>query len=171
MNDMPNERIDPETGMERALEQAVDILARHVLGRDLEADVDVGAIRQATGLTQQAFARTYGIPVATLRNWEQGRRKPDGPARALLQVIARDAELRGEASSKLSMRDAATGAEYPLEDALSQVMGEDQAKAVVTKLRRKLGDAKPAAASAGGKLKKPAGGAGGRRRKRSGSAA
>ena len=47
-------------------------------------------IRQATGLTQQMFARRIGIEVATLRNWEQGRREPTGPAKALLTAIKND---------------------------------------------------------------------------------
>jgi putative transcriptional regulator len=41
-----------------------------------------------TGLTQTAFAAQIGVPVETVRNWEQGKRSPRGPARALLKVIA-----------------------------------------------------------------------------------
>jgi putative transcriptional regulator len=41
-------------------------------------------------MTLQAFADTYRIPVATLRDWEQGRSRPDGPARALITAIERD---------------------------------------------------------------------------------
>jgi len=52
--------------------------------------VDVAAIRAVTGLSQPSFARACGISVHTLRNWEQGRRAPRGPARALLLAIARD---------------------------------------------------------------------------------
>ena len=51
---------------------------------------DVAAIRKSAGLTQAAFARQIGVPVATLRNWEQGRRRPDGPARVLLAMLAKD---------------------------------------------------------------------------------
>ena len=40
-------------------------------------------------MSQQEFARVYRIPLATLKNWEQGRRQPDAPAAAYLQVIAR----------------------------------------------------------------------------------
>ena len=50
---------------------------------------DVVALRRFTGLTQQAFADALGISVHTLRNWEQGRRSPDGPALALLRIAAR----------------------------------------------------------------------------------
>ena len=49
---------------------------------------DVRAIRDRTGRTQEEFALLIGVSVATLRNWEQGRRKPRGPARALLRVVA-----------------------------------------------------------------------------------
>jgi DNA-binding transcriptional regulator YiaG len=52
--------------------------------------VDVAAIRALTGLSQAKFARACRISVHTLRNWEQGRRLPHGPARALLLVIARE---------------------------------------------------------------------------------
>ena len=44
-------------------------------------------MRRRTGLTQAAFARRFGLPLGTLRNWEQGIRTPQGPARALLRVI------------------------------------------------------------------------------------
>lgn len=54
---------------------------------------DVAAIRKRTGLTQTAFARQIGVPVATLRNWEQRRRRPDGPARVLLAMLAKDPEV------------------------------------------------------------------------------
>ncbi len=44
-------------------------------------------VRGQTGLTQIAFAARIGVPVETVRNWEQGKRSPRGPARALLKVI------------------------------------------------------------------------------------
>jgi len=44
-------------------------------------------VRGRTGLTQIAFAAQIGVPVETVRNWEQGKRSPRGPARALLKVI------------------------------------------------------------------------------------
>jgi putative transcriptional regulator len=49
-------------------------------------DPDVSAIRQKYGLSQQQVAAMLGISVRTLQNWEQGRRRPHGPARVLLQV-------------------------------------------------------------------------------------
>ena len=49
---------------------------------------DIRAIRAKLDVTQTEFALMIGVSVATLRNWEQGRRMPDGPARALLRVAA-----------------------------------------------------------------------------------
>lgn len=45
-------------------------------------------IRSSLGLSQSEFAQLIGVSVATLQNWEQGRRQPEGPARALLKVAA-----------------------------------------------------------------------------------
>ncbi len=53
---------------------------------------DIKSIRDGFGLTQEQFAALLGISVRTLRNWEQGRRVPQGPARVLLQVAARHPE-------------------------------------------------------------------------------
>jgi len=53
----------------------------------LEA-ADVRKIRDGLGVTQEDFALMIGVSVATLRNWEQGRRVRDGPAQALLRVAA-----------------------------------------------------------------------------------
>ena len=49
---------------------------------------DVRSIRQELGLSQSEFALLIGVSVATLQNWEQGRRRPEGPARALLRIAA-----------------------------------------------------------------------------------
>jgi putative transcriptional regulator len=54
--------------------------------------LDVRAIRLAAGKTQPEFASLYHIPVGTLRDWEQQRRQPDSPARALLTLIRKDPE-------------------------------------------------------------------------------
>jgi putative transcriptional regulator len=53
-------------------------------------EIDVRAIRAVTGLSQAKFAELLSIEVATLRNWEQGRREPTGAARALLRAIRND---------------------------------------------------------------------------------
>jgi putative transcriptional regulator len=54
--------------------------------------IDVRATRKRLGLSQAEFAARFGFQAATLRNWEQGRTRPDGPARVLLAVIARHPE-------------------------------------------------------------------------------
>lgn len=52
--------------------------------------VDVAALRQRIGMTQEQFAARFGVSVATLRHWERGDRKPQGPALVLLNVIERN---------------------------------------------------------------------------------
>jgi putative transcriptional regulator len=47
---------------------------------------DVAAIREKYKMTQQEFSSLLGISTGTLRNWEQGRRKPHGPAKVLLKI-------------------------------------------------------------------------------------
>jgi putative transcriptional regulator len=51
------------------------------------------SLRAAARLTQAEFASRIGVPIETLRNWEQGKRAPRGPARALLRVIEAAPEL------------------------------------------------------------------------------
>ena len=58
-------------------------------------DTDIRAIRAATGLSQAEFARSIGVKKATLLNWEQGRRRPEGPARVLLALIAKEPGIVG----------------------------------------------------------------------------
>ena len=52
--------------------------------------IEVRKMRAATGLSQAKFAKAISVEVGTLRNWEQGRRLPTGPAQALLKAISRD---------------------------------------------------------------------------------
>ncbi len=52
------------------------------------APPDIRSIRRRLGQSQAKFARMIGVSVATLQNWEQGRRRPEGPARALLKVAS-----------------------------------------------------------------------------------
>lgn len=54
--------------------------------------LEVRKIRAATGLSQAKFAEVIHVGIGTLRNWEQGRRDPTGPAKALLKVIKKDPE-------------------------------------------------------------------------------
>lgn len=51
---------------------------------------DVKRIRKASGLSQARFARLIHVEIGTLRNWEQGRRTPTGPAQVLLRAIEKD---------------------------------------------------------------------------------
>lgn len=53
---------------------------------------DIRRLREKHGLSQARFAAMMGISVGTLRNWEQGRRKPEGSARVLLRVVERHPE-------------------------------------------------------------------------------
>ena len=55
--------------------------------------MDIKGIRQKLDKSQSEFAMMAGVSVATLQNWEQGRRKPVGPARALLRVAAESPEV------------------------------------------------------------------------------
>lgn len=52
--------------------------------------IDVRAVRTRTKLSQEAFAVRYGLDLATVQNWEQGRSKPDAAATTLLWIIARN---------------------------------------------------------------------------------
>lgn len=53
-------------------------------------DVDVKTIRERLGLSQEEFALRFGFSIGAIRHWEQGRRHPEGPARAYLKVIDRN---------------------------------------------------------------------------------
>jgi len=68
---------------------------RLMLGQ-FESGADVAALRRFVGLTQTQFAQAMGISVHTLRNWEQGRRRPEGPAIALLRIAARHPRILRE---------------------------------------------------------------------------
>ena len=57
---------------------------------EVPEDVDVDAVRRELGLSQAAFARTFGLDVTAIHAWEQGRRRPDRAARVLLAVIAKE---------------------------------------------------------------------------------
>lgn len=69
---------------------------------DRPTPVDVRAVRQKLGLSQSSFATRFGFTAATVRNWEQGRTQPDGPARVLLAVIAHHPEAVEDALRKAS---------------------------------------------------------------------
>jgi putative transcriptional regulator len=64
--------------------------ARRVHSVAVPERIDVAAIRTRLNLSQQQFADRFGFSVANIRNWEQGFRRPEGPARTLLFVIDRN---------------------------------------------------------------------------------
>ena len=71
---------------------------------------DVKAIRARFGLSQEKFAKTFALKLATLRDWEQERRMPHGPARTLLQIIDREPEaVRRALAPKRAPRPKAAG--------------------------------------------------------------
>jgi putative transcriptional regulator len=72
----------------QAIRTAAHNAARNAAREHRQSDaVYARTVRGRTGLTQAAFAARIGVPVETVRNWEQGKRSPRGPARALLKVI------------------------------------------------------------------------------------
>jgi putative transcriptional regulator len=72
------------------LERAIPArLRKRLIEGRFESGSDIAALRSFVGLTQVEFAQAIEISVHTLRNWEQGRRKPEGPAIALLRFAAR----------------------------------------------------------------------------------
>lgn len=68
---------------------------------------DVKSVREKLKASQTEFALMIGVSVATLRNWEQGRRIPDGPALALLRVAARNPRAVAEALHREPRKGAA----------------------------------------------------------------
>jgi putative transcriptional regulator len=80
-----SEGVISASGLQPATTSAHDG-ARSADARILEASY-ARNVRGQTGLTQTAFAERIGVPVETVRNWEQGKRSPRGPARALLKVL------------------------------------------------------------------------------------
>ena len=79
----------PELTAEQFKRAMPSSVRRRLMAGRIESGADVTALRQFIGLTQERFAAAMGISVHTLRNWEQGRRHPDGPAIALLRIAAR----------------------------------------------------------------------------------
>ena len=71
-------------------------LRKRLIRGKFESGSDVAALRRFVRLTQAEFARAMGISVHTLRNWEQGRRTPEGPAIALLRIAARHPRILRE---------------------------------------------------------------------------
>lgn len=90
-------RREHDEALKEALRQVHDLAQGKkidVARSDVELEVtDVGLLRRWLGLSQQTFAERLGVSVDTVQNWEQGRRQPRGPARALLELISRHPSL------------------------------------------------------------------------------
>ncbi len=71
-------------------------LRRRLMKGQFETGEDIAALRRFVRLTQVKFAEAMGISVHTLRNWEQDRRRPEGPALALLRIAARHPRILHE---------------------------------------------------------------------------
>ena len=85
---------DIVTGLKNAIAYAKGEVVKVRVHRVPVADtMDVKRVREKAGLSQQDFAAQFGISCATLRNWEQGRRRPEGPARVLLTLIDRQPDV------------------------------------------------------------------------------
>jgi putative transcriptional regulator len=83
---------DIKAGLEEAISIAQGRADPSSYRVHVPSELDVKAIRRARGMTQERFACAYGFPLTTLRDWEQGRSKPDTSARAYLLVIKHDPE-------------------------------------------------------------------------------
>jgi DNA-binding transcriptional regulator YiaG len=82
-----------EGAFSRAMKASVR--KRLIAGR-FESGEDIVSLRRFVVLSQLAFSKALGISVHTLRNWEQGRRRPEGPALALLRIAARHPRILKE---------------------------------------------------------------------------
>ena len=95
MTDVPDIRRLTEADFKRMIPAPV---RRRIRQGKIESGNDVVALRRFVGLSQKQFARALEISVHTLRNWEQGRRQPEGPAIALLKIAARHPKIVREAA-------------------------------------------------------------------------
>jgi putative transcriptional regulator len=85
----------PRPGAGAALSRVGAHLAAHAdhQPHQVPPDVDVRAIRHRLGLSQNEFSARFGFSLAAVREWEQGRRRPEQAARTLLLVIDRNPEM------------------------------------------------------------------------------
>jgi len=75
-----------QSDFDRAIPRKV---RKRIMQGELHGGEDIVFLRRFLGMTQQTFSDALGISIHTLRNWEQGRRTPEGPALALLRIAAR----------------------------------------------------------------------------------
>src|SRR5437899_12963223 len=89
-------------GMEEAVRHHRGEIKLRTIEFTIPEEVNVKAIREGLGLSQGQFAARYGVSPRTLQQWEQGRSKPDGVARAYLTVIDHDPKTVEKALKKAS---------------------------------------------------------------------
>lgn len=97
-------RVDALTEDEINAAAATDPEAPPLFEEDLakfRSVVDPKAVREATGLTQEEFARTFALPLGTVRDWEQHRSRPDRAAENYLRLIATDPKAAKRAVGSL----------------------------------------------------------------------
>lgn len=91
-----------KTGMGDDLIQAMGEAVKYMKGEDegsvtyeikVPDKIDVALIRKRTGLSRLRFAKRFGFRPKTLQHWEQGDRKPSGPARILLAILEKDPDV------------------------------------------------------------------------------
>jgi len=85
-----NDFSDIAAGLQEAISHARGETSGAAEHRVEVPTVDVAAMRSSLGMSQSEFAAAFGVSIGTVRNWEQGRRVPRGPARVLLNIIARE---------------------------------------------------------------------------------
>jgi putative transcriptional regulator len=86
MNDKDFQKLVESVKQMGAIMRGEDIPHR----RTVLTTVDVKALRERLGLTQNEFSGMIGVSIKTVQNWEQGRREPEGPAKALLRVVEKE---------------------------------------------------------------------------------
>ena len=79
----------------QSLVKGINEMKRHLAGKRVRGvrvtrvvATDIRAMREAANISQSQFAKLIGVSLRTLQNWEQGRTRPTGPARALLKIVA-----------------------------------------------------------------------------------
>jgi putative transcriptional regulator len=87
---MPKKLNKTESSILKGLKEAIEYSKGNLKAKKHSVKVPVVNVREARtklGLTQEEFASTFGVSTATVKNWEQGRRTPNGAAKVLLNVI------------------------------------------------------------------------------------
>ncbi len=87
-------------GILEGIEDATAFVQGKSSRADLVAGPDIKTIRNRANMTQVKFAKAYCLPLGTVKDWEQGRRQPDAPARALLTVIEKNPQFVEQALKK-----------------------------------------------------------------------